>query len=82
MRTKAMQTARTQQVDVTRAITRACLANVPHTHAHTHTLPAIFKIHRHHADALALVHDQIQRKVLDEKFAVVFQCLTVESVQH
>ena len=39
------------------------------------------KIHGHDANALALVHDEIQRKVLDEKLAVVLQRLTVAVVR-
>ena len=43
---------------------------------------AVLHAHRHHADALALVHDEVEREVLDEELRVVAERLAVERVQH
>ena len=43
---------------------------------------AVLHAQRHHPDALPLVHDEIQREVLDEKLRVVAQSLAVQSVEH
>ena len=42
----------------------------------------ILEAHRHDADAFTLVHDQIERKVFDEKLHVVLQRGAVKRVQH
>ena len=43
---------------------------------------AVLHAHRDHADALALVHDEIERKVLHEELGVVLQGLSVQGVKH
>ena len=42
---------------------------------------AVLHVERHHADALALVHDEVERKVLDEEGGVVLERLAVQRVQ-
>lgn len=42
---------------------------------------AILHVHRNHTDALAILHEQVEGKVLDEKVGVVTQRLTVQGVQ-
>ena len=42
---------------------------------------AVLGAQRDHAHALALVHDEVERKVLDEEVGVVTEGLAVESVE-
>lgn len=42
---------------------------------------AVFQVKGNNTHALALVHDQIQRKVLDEEVCVVSQRLAVQAVE-
>ncbi len=44
---------------------------------------AVLEVPRHHADAGAvLVHDQVEREILDEELGVVLQALLIERVDH
>ena len=43
---------------------------------------AVLHAHRHHPDALAFVHDQVEREILHEELRVVLEGLPVERVQH
>jgi ribosomal protein S6E (S10) len=42
---------------------------------------SVFHVERDHTDTLAVLHEQIERKVFDEKVGVVSEGLSVQSVQ-
>src|SRR3546814_12061558 len=43
---------------------------------------AVFHAERDHALALAILHDQVEREILDVEVGVIFQALLIERVKH
>ena len=43
---------------------------------------AIVQIPRHHADADAIVHDEVEREIFDEEVHIVFHALAIQRVQN
>src|ERR1700683_2086989 len=43
---------------------------------------AIGHVERHHAPALTIVHDDVDREVFDEKTGLMFQGLLIQRMQH